>query len=105
MLEAKDEELESVYGPLRARIVVYGHIHRPFVRQLKSFTVANSGSVSLSYDGDPRASYVVIDNGNVSIRRVKYDIEKACVDLMNSGLPYAPWLVRVLRAGRYVSPE
>src|SRR5215813_8596682 len=93
MLEATDEERESVYGPLRARIVVYGHIHRPFVRQLKSFTVANSGSLSLSYDGDPRASYLLIDNGNVSIRRVQYDIEKACTDLMNSGLPYAPWLV------------
>jgi len=105
MLEAKDEELESVYGPLKARIVVYGHIHRPFVRHLNDFTVANSGSVSLSYDGDSRSSYLLIDNGNVSIRRVEYDIEKACNDLMNSGLPYAPWLVRVLRAGRYVPPE
>jgi putative phosphoesterase len=105
MQEATDEELESVYSPLNARIVVYGHIHRPFIRQLKGFTVANSGSVSLSYDGDPRASYLLIDNGNVTIRRVGYDIEKACKDLMNSGLPYAPWLSRVLRAGRYVPPE
>ena len=105
MPEAKAEEFESVYGPLKAPIVVYGHIHRPFVRQLKGFTVTNSGSVSLSYDGDPRSSYLLIDNGNVSIRRVAYDVEKACDDLMNSGLPYAPWLVRVLRAGRYVPPE
>ena len=105
MLEAKDEELESVYGPLKAPIVVYGHIHRPFVRQLNGFTVANSGSVSLSYDGDPRASYALIDDENVTIRRVPYDIDKACDDLMNSGLPYADWLISVLRAGRYVPPD
>ena len=105
MLEASDEELEAVYAPLNARVVVYAHIHRPFVRKLKGFTVANSGSVSLSYDGDTRASYTLIDNGNVSIRRVEYDLDKACDDLMNSGLPYAPWLVKVLRAGRYVPPE
>ncbi|HEY6968595.1 MAG TPA: metallophosphoesterase family protein [Candidatus Angelobacter sp.] len=105
MLEATDEELESVYAPLNARVVVYGHIHRPFVRRLKGFTVANSGSASLSYDGDTRASYALIDNGNVSIRRVEYDLDKACDDLMNSGLPYASWLVKVLRAGRYVPPE
>ena len=105
MLEATDAELESVYGPLNARIVVYGHIHRPFVRKLKGFTVANSGSVSLSYDGDTRASYALIDDGNVTIRRVAYDLDRACDDLMNSGLPYAAWLVRVLRAGRYVPPE
>ena len=105
MLEATDAELDSVYAPLNSRIVVYGHIHRPFVRKLKDFTVANSGSVSLSYDGDTRASYALIDDDKVIIRRVPYDIDKACNDLMNSGLPYAPWLVRVLRAGRYVPPE
>lgn len=105
MLEASDEELESVYGSLNAPIVVYGHIHRPFVRQLKNFTVANSGSVSLAYDGDPRAKYLLIDDQNITIRRVEYDIDKAADDLMNSGLPYAAWLVRVLRAGRYVPPD
>lgn len=104
MPEASDEELESVYGSLNAPIVVYGHIHRPFVRQLKNFTVANSGSVSLAYDGDPRAKYVLIAK-NITIRRVEYDIDKAADDLMNSGLPYAAWLVRVLRAGRYVPPD
>jgi len=105
MPEATEEELESVYSPLNAKIVVYGHIHRPYVRQLKAFTVANSGSVSLAYDGDPRAKYLLIENGNVTIRRVEYNIEKAVEDLMNSGLPYAEWLVRVLRAGRYVPPD
>lgn len=105
MPDATDEELESVYGPLGARIVVYGHIHRPYIRQLKSFTLGNSGSVSLAYDGDPRAKYLLIDGQDVSIRYVPYDVEKAVEDLKNSGLPYADWLIRVLRAGHYVPPE
>ena len=105
MLEATDEELESVYGPLNAPIVAYGHIHRPFIRRLRSFIVANSGSVSLAYDGDIRAKYLLIDGEEITIRRVEYDVEKTVEDLRNSGLPDADWLIRVLRAGKYFPPE
>jgi putative phosphoesterase len=58
MPNAGDEELQSTYSSLGARIVVYGHIHRPYVRRLPGMTVANTGSVSQSYDGDTRASPV-----------------------------------------------
>ena len=105
MLDASDDELESVYGLLHAPVVVYGHIHRPYIRRLKSFLVANSGSVSLAYDGDPRAKYLLVDGEDITIRRVEYDIEKAVEDLGSSSLPDAGWLIRVLRAGRYVPPE
>jgi putative phosphoesterase len=102
---ASDEELGSTYAPLNSAIVVYGHIHRPFVRQLGKMTVANSGSVSQSYDGDRRASYLVIDGDRVSIRRVVYDVESEAKDLLRSGLPNAEWISRILLAGRYVPPE
>ena len=105
MLEASNTELETVYAPLNSKIVVYGHIHRSYVRKLPGFTVANSGSVSLSYDGDPRSAYLLIDDENVTIRRVEYDLEKAQQDLMSSGLPHAEWVCRMLRAGRYCPPE
>jgi hypothetical protein len=42
MADADDQRLTDLYGPLGARQVVYGHIHRPFVRQLNEFIVANS---------------------------------------------------------------
>lgn len=58
---ATDDELQNTYASLGAQIVVYGHIHRPYIRRLPSMTVANTGSVSQSYDGDRRASYLVID--------------------------------------------
>ena len=33
-------------------------------------TVCNTGSVGSPYDGDPRASYLLIDEGKPAIRRV-----------------------------------
>jgi diadenosine tetraphosphatase ApaH/serine/threonine PP2A family protein phosphatase len=67
-------------------------------------TIANTGSVSLSYDGDPRASYLLLDGPNVTIRRVEYDLEREADALLRSGLPHAGWLCQILRAGRYQRP-
>ena len=105
MHNATDDELQNTYGGLAAPIVVYGHIHVPFVRRLPGMIVANSGGVSQSYDGDTRASYLVIDDGNVTIRRVAYDVQAEARELLHSGLPHAAWMSRILLAGKYVPPE
>ena len=105
MPTASDHEMENTYGALGTKIVVYAHIHQPHMRRFGKRMVANSGSVSLSYDGDPRASYLVIDEGNVTVRRVDYDIESEAKELGHSGLPHAAWLCRILTSGRYCPPE
>lgn len=105
MPNASDDELQRTYAPLGAPVVVYGHIHRSFVRRVGEMTIANAGSVSQSYDGDTRAAYAVIDGENVSIRRVTYDVQSEVDDLLRSGLPHAQWMARVLLAGAYVPPE
>jgi putative phosphoesterase len=105
MHNASDEELRSTYAPLGAAIVVYGHIHHSYIRQLGAMTVANTGSVSQSYDGDRRASYLVIEQDRVSIRRVEYDVESEAKELLRSGLPHAEWMSRILLAGKYVPPD
>lgn len=102
---AGDDELQKTYSSLGAHVVVYGHIHCPYIRQLQGMTVANSGSVSQSYDGDRRASYLVIEGENISIRRVDYDVEAEAKELLNSGLPHAGWMSRILLAGRYCPPD
>jgi hypothetical protein len=105
MPNASDDELRSTYASLGAQIVVYGHIHRSYIRRLPGMTVANTGSVSLSYDGDRRASYLVIDGESITIRRVEYDVESEAKELLRSGLPHADWLARILLAGQYCPPE
>jgi len=100
--QATDTEMESVYGPLGQPVVVYGHIHQPFVRGVSTSTgaelmIANTGSVSLSYDGDSRASYLLLDGSSATIRRVEYDLEKELRALSSSDLPHADWIARTLR--------
>jgi predicted phosphodiesterase len=102
--DATDTELESTYTPLGQRLIVYGHIHRPFVRSVGSLTVANTGSVGLSYDGDLRASYLLIDplvdNVQPAIRRVAYDLKKELRALDDCELPHAEWVKKTLQSGR-----
>ncbi len=97
---ASDAELEQVYGSLGQPIVVFGHTHLPAVRRMNGTVqiLINTGSVGLSYDGDPRASYVVLDGTTPSIRRVAYDVGREVKALEASGLPHADWVARMLRS-------
>jgi predicted phosphodiesterase len=106
--EAPDAELQSIYGPLDQPVVVYGHIHRPYVRSLSTpkglKIIANTGSVGLPYDGDRRASYLLLDGLNPTIRRVQYDVENELKSLSACGLPHTGWIARTLSTGRPQSP-
>src|SRR5258708_2268729 len=94
--EASDAELESIYSPLGQRIAVYAHIHRPYIRSVSGMIVANTGSVSLSYDGDRRAAYLLLDESYPTIRLVEYDVDLELKALAASGLPHADWVEKFL---------
>ena len=100
---ASDAELERGYAALGAKVAVYGHIHHPFVRRLAGLTVVNTGAVGFSLDGDPRASYAVIDNDQVSIRRVAYDVDAEVELLLRSDDPFRTSTIATLRTGRYAA--
>jgi len=99
---ATDEELTRAFGEAGTSRVVYGHVHVPYVRRLPQLTVINSGAASLAFDGDPRASYAVIDGDRVEIRRVAYDVEKEIDLLARSDDPLRESTMAMLRTGRYV---
>jgi putative phosphoesterase len=103
--DAEDSELLSTYGPCGTGIVVYGHIHRPYVRRVGELVVANSGSVGMPFDGDPRASYVFLDGGELQVVRVEYDVEREVSLLLSSGYPDAGRLAQTRRLGRFVPVE
>jgi len=104
MPESSAAEFESVYSPLGRQIVIYGHIHRSFVRSVAGMIVANSGSVSLSYDGDRRAAYLLLDDSKPAIRRVEYDVDQEVQALFASGLPHADWIAKSLQSARPEMP-
>lgn len=97
--KATDAELTGVYGSLHQPIVVYAHTHQPSVRKLSSsnLLLINTGSVGLPYDGDLRASYLLLDENVPTLRRVEYDIDKELRALSSSNLPHTGWVVRILR--------
>lgn len=101
---ASDAELETTYAQLNAGIVVYCHIHRPFVRKVGMMTVCNTGSVGSPYDGDLRSSYLLITDGQPAIRRVEYDVEKEVRRLLASDYPYKEWIAEMRRKASYVPP-
>jgi len=91
-----DAELEAVYAPLGRPIAVYGHIHRAYIRMVSAITVANTGSAGLSYDGDRRAAYLLLDESKPAVRRVEYDVDREIKALAGCGLPHADWVARIL---------
>jgi putative phosphoesterase len=101
---ADDRELATTYGPLHASEVVYGHIHRPYVRPLGALTVANSGSVGMPWDGDPRAGYLLIEDGRPRAIRVEYDVEREAEALRCSAYPDWPRLAEMRRRGAFLPP-
>ena len=66
--------------------------------------VANTGSVSLSYDGDRRAAYLLLDDSTPAMRRVEYDLDKELKALSSCGLPHAEWVAKMLVSGCFQMP-
>jgi putative phosphoesterase len=103
--ETSEAKLDETYSPLRQPIVVYGHVHCPFIRKVsEKLVVANSGSVGLPYDGDQRASYLLLDDSKPTIRRVEYDVDKELNALSTCGLPHVDWIARTLKSARPQMP-
>lgn len=71
---------------IEADIICVGHTHFPYVCKLSDKRVLNPGSVGQPRDGNPRASYAIIENGEIELKRVSYDIEKTINQMQLSGL-------------------
>ena len=95
---ASDEDLQAAYGPLGRSVAVYGHIHTPYIRTIEGLTVVNTGSVGLPYDGDRRASYLLLDDGTPEIRRVEYDVDREIQALRDTRVPRYEWIAAMLTA-------
>ncbi|NPA75117.1 MAG: metallophosphoesterase family protein [Euryarchaeota archaeon] len=70
-------------------ILILGHTHVPFIQEYPDGVILNPGSVGQPRDGDPRASYALIDidNWKFEIRRVEYDIDLVERKIIETGLP------------------
>lgn len=92
---------------IEADFLCVGHTHVPYEIQVGGLRVVNPGSVGQPRDGDPRASYAVIENGQIQFKKVAYDIDETLRLLKKRDV--APWAVElsasVLQSGGRVTPE
>jgi predicted phosphodiesterase len=96
--------LRRVLTEARAAAVVYGHIHQGWIGRVPGLgLVVNAGSVGFPFDGDPRACYVLLEQGaagwTAELRRVAYDIERAAAGFPADHPDPAGWAAR-MRTGR-----
>ncbi len=88
-----------------ADVIVFGHTHVPFHRNVAGYDFINTGSVGRPKDGDPRAGYCVVTLDGDSVRseqiRVAYDVELAATRLVAAGLP--EYFAEYLRTGGNVA--
>ncbi len=87
--ETPDERLREFAHLVDADVIIFGHSHRPFSRQIDGLWFINPGGAGRQVDGDPRASYAIlrIDPFEVKHYRVDYDVEKAAAAIRENGLP------------------
>jgi putative phosphoesterase len=86
---------------VEADVVCVGHTHQPYVLEVGDKLVVNPGSVGQPRDGDPRASFAIIEDFKVDLRRVEYPVEDTVSVIRASTLPEAAkdLLADVLRTG------
>jgi putative phosphoesterase len=90
---------------VEADVICVGHTHHPYVLEVDGKLVINPGSVGQPRDGDPRASYAIVQDYNVELKRVEYPIENTVAVIQASSLSEADKekLSEVFRRGQ--SPQ
>ncbi|WP_437187655.1 metallophosphoesterase family protein [Planctomicrobium sp. SH668] len=106
-LAADPEAWTQRLAGIDADFVCVGHSHLQFHLDLGRTQLINPGSVGQPRDGDWRASYAIIEDGKVILKRVEYDIDECLRQSAESEIP--EWAVAltgaVLRSGGNLSRE
>ncbi len=70
--------LREMLAGIDERVVVIGHTHHQFERQVDGQQVVNAGSVGLPYEGSAgSARWALVDDGTVELRSTAFDVEAA----------------------------
>lgn len=99
--DTPDKRLAALVEMTDAEIILFGHSHQAFKRKVDNTLFINPGSVGRLDDGDPRASFAVLeiedDGVEVHFYRVPYDIMSAVNAMRMTGLPEI--FAQILRQG------
>jgi putative phosphoesterase len=87
-----DEAVLTTFGDTTGTVVI-GHTHHQFDRRVGDLRVVNAGSVGMAYESDVAAYWTIIDDGEPSFRRTRFDVGRAVAEMRTSDWPHAPEFV------------
>jgi predicted phosphodiesterase len=89
-----------------ARLICCGHTHLPEIRDFGWKQVINDGSAGYVFDGDPTASWALVeldgDEVRAEIRRTEFDVLAVSNALTARGLPGDIYRAATVRTGKLV---
>jgi diadenosine tetraphosphatase ApaH/serine/threonine PP2A family protein phosphatase len=87
---------EAMLSGESRRTILFGHSHRQFRRPGPEGTLlVNPGSVGAPLEGDPRAAWALVDDGEIRFRRTPYDVERAAAQMRSYGSWATPIVHRI----------
>jgi putative phosphoesterase len=82
---------ERLAAAEEANVLVFGHTHKPWIRDHDGVRFVNCGSVGKPKDGDPRGAFAILEADDDSVRatieRVEYDAGAVAREVAAAGLP------------------
>ncbi len=101
-----EDRPEKFFGEMAVKVdadmLIYGHTHKPYRKDIDGKIFINAGSVGKPKDGDTRACVTLLEITREQVRkefiRVEYDIDKTASTVVESGLP--PYFAEKLRRGK-----
>jgi len=118
LVHANLHDLEQHIGPeedaavlaqrlagLREPVLVFGHLHIAYTRQLDDLLLVDVASAGFPRDGDQRAAWGELHHEGTrweaTLHRVAYDVDAVVAQLRASSMPRAEKRAKVLREARY----
>jgi putative phosphoesterase len=83
---------ERMAAQAEADVLLFGHTHLPYQKQIAGTLFVNAGSVGKPKDGDPRAGFITVDTEHpetATFHREAYDVASAAAAIRSSALPDA----------------
>jgi len=89
-----------------ARVICCGHTHLPEIREFGWQVIVNDGSAGYAFDGDPTASWALVDIAGdevtAEIKRTEFDALSVANAISARGLPGDVYRAATVRTGKLV---
>jgi putative phosphoesterase len=89
-LDQAEAQAERFFVHAGADVVILGHTHVPYAVHRGGHMLLNPGSVGQPRDGDPRASYLLLETDPLGAehRHIEYNIDATAEAIDAAGLPH-----------------